>query len=138
MKKMPRRGVIVSNISFQEFSHIYTVREVVDAVGNPDVLEQAISLASVAGRVVCLGFTETYAKISMLNVTKKELSIVGLRLQTYQFKKCVDVFNSGKTNIAKLITHQFDYTQRQEAFDLIENNQNEIDKIILKFIRQDQ
>ena len=97
---MPRRGVIVSNISFQEFSHIYTVREVVDAVGNPDVLEQAISLASVAG----LGFTETYAKMSMLNVTKKELSIVWLRLQTYQFKKCVDVFNSGITNIAKLIT----------------------------------
>ena len=27
---MPRRGVIVSNISFQEISHIYTVREVVE------------------------------------------------------------------------------------------------------------
>lgn len=106
---------------------------VVDAVGSPEMLEQAVSLASVAARVVCLGFTDTYAKLSLLNITKKELSIVGSRLQTCQFAKCVEVFNAGNTKISKLITHRFNFDQVQEAFEVIEHSPKEIGKIVLKF-----
>ncbi len=117
----------------QKISEGMMCNVVIDAAGTPATLEQAVTLASTAGRIVCLGFTDTYAKMSMLNITKKELTVVGSRLQTYQFEKCVKVFNEGKTKITKLITHVFDYDKVQEAFDLIENNQKEIGKIILSF-----
>lgn len=106
---------------------------VVDAVGLSSVVEEALSLASVAGRVVCLGFTDTYAKVSLYNLTKKELSLMGSRLQTHQFEKCIELFSERKINLTKLITHVLNYDQIYKALDLIENHPEEVGKIILRF-----
>lgn len=117
----------------EKISHNMMCNIVVDAVGLPSIIEDALSLASVAGRVVSLGFTNTFANVSLNNLTKKELSLIGSRLQTHQFKKCIKIFSKRKINITKLITHILNYDQIYKALDLIENHTDEVGKIILRF-----
>ena len=107
----------------------------VDAVGSPQTLQECIELTSVAARVVCMGFTSTMAQVSLQKVTQKELSIVGSRLQTHQFAGCIEAFAARKPDLTRLITHRFDFTEIQAAFDLIETRPLEVGKIVLHFNR---
>jgi threonine dehydrogenase-like Zn-dependent dehydrogenase len=107
----------------------------VDAVGSPKTLQTCLDLTSVAARVVCMGFTDTFAQVSLNNVTKKELTLVGSRLQTHQFAGCVEAFIAKKPDIIKLVSHRFDFTEMQTALDLIENKPLEVGKIVLHFNR---
>lgn len=106
---------------------------VVDAVGSPKILSEAVYLTSVAGRIVSMGFLDQDAPINMLEITKKEISLVGSRLQTHQFANCVEYFKNNKVNLTGLITNTFKYEDIKEAIDLIENKPEEVGKVILTF-----
>ncbi len=106
---------------------------VVDAVGSTKILSDAVYLTSVAGRIVSMGFLQQDTAISMLEITKKEISIVGSRLQTHQFAKCVEYFKNNDVHLTDLITHKFKFEDVKEAVDLIENQPEKVGKIILTF-----
>lgn len=106
---------------------------VIDAVCLPQTVEQSIHLASVAGTIVILGFDERPSQISQLPITKKELTIVGSRLQTNQFAKVVSLLNEGKLREEGLITHRFSIDQAQEAFTFVENNPDTVRKALIEF-----
>jgi L-gulonate 5-dehydrogenase len=107
----------------------------VDAVGSPSTLETCLELTSVAARVVCMGFTDTFAQVSLNAITKKELTLVGSRLQTFQFPGCIEAFCASRPRLAGLVTHRFPFTEITAAIDLIENRPQEVGKIILQFNR---
>lgn len=106
---------------------------VVDAVGSTKILSDAVYLTSVAGRIVSMGFLQQDAPISMLEITKKEISLVGSRLQTHQFAKCVEYFKNNDVHLTRLITHKFGFEDVKKAVDLIENQPEKVGKIILTF-----
>lgn len=106
---------------------------VVDAVGNAKILSDAIKLVSVAGRVVCLGFVSDLAEVSLVEMTKKEVTLAGSRLQTNQFKNVIDIFANHDVNTTKLITHVMEYTDIKEAINLIEDPNVEVGKVVLTF-----
>ncbi|PAF16594.1 zinc-binding alcohol dehydrogenase family protein [Terribacillus saccharophilus] len=106
---------------------------VIDAVCLPSTFELSLEVVSEAGHVVVLGFDERSSSISQLPITKKEITITGSRLQTYQFPKVVDLLNSGKLRENGLITHTFTLDQVQEAFDFIENNPDKVRKAVIIF-----
>ncbi|MGB9662947.1 MAG: zinc-binding alcohol dehydrogenase family protein, partial [Moorellaceae bacterium] len=58
---------------------------VIDAVGLPQTLEQAVRLACPAGRVIVLGLTVEPSPIPQLEITKKELDVRGSRLSNNKF-----------------------------------------------------
>jgi L-gulonate 5-dehydrogenase len=96
-------------------------------------LSEAVYLTSVAGRIVSMGFLDQEAPVNMLEITKKEISLVGSRLQTHQFANCVEYFKNNKVKLTGLITNIFKYEDIKEAIDLIENKPEEVGKIILTF-----
>jgi len=106
---------------------------VVDAVGSTKILSDAVYLTSVAGRIVSMGFLQQDTAISMLEITKKEISVVGSRLQTHQFAKCVEYFKNNKVHLTGLITHTFNFEDVKEAVALIENEPEKVGKVILTF-----
>lgn len=106
---------------------------VIDAVCLPQTFELSVRVASVAGTVVCLGFDEQPAAISQLPITKKELTIVGSRLQTHQFKKVIPLLNNGKLKADGLITHRFPLSAAKEAFSFVESNPDGVRKVIITF-----
>lgn len=106
---------------------------VIDAVCLPQTVEQSIDMASVAGTIVILGFDQRPSHIPQLPVTKKELTIVGSRLQTNQFAKVVQLLNEGKLKENGLITHRFTIDQAQEAFTFVEQNPDTVRKALIEF-----
>ncbi|QQK79614.1 zinc-binding alcohol dehydrogenase family protein [Salicibibacter cibi] len=106
---------------------------VIDAVGTAGTFEQAVTLASVAGNVVTLGFNEQLSSIASLLLTKKELTIAGSRLQTHQFKSVIEEVNKGNIDPEAMISHTFHFQQVKDAFALLENPNKEVRKIVLTF-----
>ena len=106
---------------------------VIDAVGMPRTFEMSVEVASPAGYVVVLGFTETPSAIAQMLITKKELTIVGSRLQTNQFEKVVTLINEKKLTHNGLVTHKFNVDQIKEAFDFIEKNPDKVRKAVISF-----
>lgn len=106
---------------------------VFDAVGIPAIFSTALKIASVAGRVVSMAFTDDPTPISMLEITKKELTVVGTRHQTKKFKEVIGDFSSRLDKIDKLITHEFHFTDYEKAFKLSDDKNSGAGKIILTY-----
>ncbi|GAF12428.1 starvation sensing protein RspB [Bacillus sp. JCM 19046] len=106
---------------------------VIDAVGTHGTFEQAVRLASVAGTVVTLGFNETPSAIPSLLLTKKELTVVGSRLQTHQFKQVIKKVEAGEIEPAAIVSHRFPFTKISDALALLETEPESVRKIVLTF-----
>ena len=104
-----------------------------DAVCIPKTFEQAVEVTSVAGRIVVLGFGVQPSQIPQLPITKKELTIVGSRLQNNKFSEVVELFNKKELNPKALISHVFQFDQIEEAIKLIETQSEKTCKVILRF-----
>lgn len=106
---------------------------VIDAVCLPQTFELSVDVASVAGRVVVLGFDERSSSISQLPITKKELTIAGSRLQTKQFSKVIHWLEEGKLLVDGIVTHQYLVDDIKKAFQFIEQNPNQVRKAVVVF-----
>lgn len=109
------------------------INVVIDAVGTAETFAQAVTLASVAGTVVALGFNEKPSPIASLFITKKELTIVESRLQANKFKDMVQLVNEGVLKPEEMISHRYKMTDVQEAFDTLEKEPDQIRKIVITF-----
>jgi L-gulonate 5-dehydrogenase len=105
---------------------------IVDAVCIPSLFPSLLRMASPAGRVAHLGFSESPAPVVPLDITKKELSIMGSRLNCNMFPGVIEWFRKG-IDPGKLISHTFPFTQVREAFRLIEEKPLETCKVLLTF-----
>lgn len=106
---------------------------VIDAVCLPSTFELGVNLVSPAGTVVVLGFDERPSSIPQLPITKKEVTIVGSRLQTNQFEKVVSLLNVEKLQSNGFITHHFPISEVQEAFRYVEKNPDQVRKAVIVF-----
>lgn len=116
-----------------EYTNGLGINVVIDAVCLPSTFELGTRVASPAGTIVCLGFDEKPSQIPQLPITKKELTIVGSRLQTNQFKKVVDLLNNRELQSNGLITQSFPLKDVQKAFTFIEENQDKVRKALITF-----
>lgn len=105
---------------------------IVDAVCLPALFPSFLRMASPAGRIAHLGFSERPAEIVPLEITKKELSIIGSRLNCNMFPRVIEWFKKG-LDPEKLVSHTFPFTQVRDAFDLIEAKPLETCKVLLTF-----
>ena len=122
---------------FQQKLFQYTGQEgipvVVDTACTPATLEESVRLASPAGKVICLGLKNQPSAISMADITKKELSILGSRLNNRRFEQVIRHLEDGSFTPQKLVTHRFHYTEIQDAFQLIIEHPESTLKVILSF-----
>jgi L-gulonate 5-dehydrogenase len=105
---------------------------IVDAVCIPALFPSLLRIASPAGRIAHLGFSEQPTEIVPLEITKKELSIIGSRLNCNMFPRVIEWFKKG-LDPEKLVSHKFPFTQVREAFQLIEEKPLETCKVLLTF-----
>ena len=78
---------------------------VVEAVGHPKTIEQAVDLPKRGGRVLIFGFAPQGEKASFIpfNVLSRELTIMGSWVNPYTYSRALDVLASGKINVKPLI-----------------------------------
>ena len=104
-----------------------------DAAGVPKLLIDSIEMVSVAGTVVPMSFDVNPIPINFQQVNKKEITIVGTRLQSNKFPEMVRRLPERKDRIDKLITHIFPVEQFNEAFEVFTDKNSGACKVILTF-----
>lgn len=86
-----------------------------DTVCIPSSFEQCVQLACPAGRIVVIGLKNQPSAIIMADITKKELTIVGSRLNNNCFDEVIAGFEDGSLHLEQLMTRSF--TMKQKLSD---------------------
>ena len=106
---------------------------IIDAACHPSILQEAITLASPAARIVLMGFSSEPSHIVQQGITGKELAIFSSRLNANKFPVVIDWLKKGLIDPEKLITHTFDYHHVTDALELFEKDQRQCCKVLLTF-----
>lgn len=120
--------------AMMEWTNSEGVPLIIDAACIPEMFPQLLRMASPAGRVVNLGFSTSAAEMPQFDVTRKEISIIGSRLNNNMFPKVIEWFKNGTVSPERIISHKFNFQQIGEALKLIEDRPLETCKVVLSFI----
>jgi L-gulonate 5-dehydrogenase len=103
-----------------------------DAAANPDVIADLIKLMLPAGRIVSLSFHNDPVPVSLVDITKKELTILGSRLSVNQFDRIIKIFEEKKINGTPLVSAVFDFDHIIDAFNEVKNNKEKNCKVLIR------
>lgn len=106
---------------------------IIDAACHPSILQEAITIASPAARILIMGFSSDPCQITQQGITSKELSIFSSRLNANKFSIVIDWLNKKLIDPKKLITHRFDYMDVVQAIQTFEKDQKQCCKVLLTF-----
>ncbi len=104
---------------------------VFEATGVPDLLCQSVEMASSAGTVVAMAFGNKPIGIDFGQVNKKELTLVGTRLQSHKFPKMIAEFESYLPHVDMLVSHVLPMSEFQKGFDLFADKNSGACKVVL-------
>lgn len=105
---------------------------VIDAVGITPLFVQSLNFAAPRARVACIGFDAKVAEIPPVMITKKELSIIGSRMNCYQFPKVMEWLDQGKIKADVMISKKYRVEDIQKAFeDTLADPENTVKTLIL-------
>jgi len=105
---------------------------IADAACIPALLPQMLRIASPAGRIGLLGFTATPSDLVQLDVIKKELTLVGSRLNNGRFPDVLDMIAEGRLDPCALISHRIALDGICEAISLIEDHPDLTRKVLVE------
>lgn len=106
---------------------------VLDAACHPAILQEAVLIASPAARVSIMGFSSEASAVTQQSITSKEISLFSSRLNAKKFPEVISWIESKKIDPTKILTHQFPFTEAQEAILTFEKDQKTCCKILLTF-----
>ncbi len=106
---------------------------VIDGAGIPSLLEEACRVAAPAGRIGLLGFSPAPCNISQQEIVRKELTLVGSRLNRRFIPEVIGWLESGALKPEAMITQSFDAREARAAFDLVEQHPEQTLKVQLVF-----
>ncbi len=106
---------------------------VIEAAGAPGLVDEAVKLASPAGRIGLLGFTPEPTPIVQQEIVRKELTIAGSRLNRHLLPRVVVWFKTRRIDPRGLVTQVFPAADAQAAFDLIQRDPGSTMKVQLDF-----
>ena len=111
----------------------FGVTLVVDGAGATDILPQATKLAGPTGRIAVMNFGPGVTPIEQAEIVKKELSLIGSRLNRRLIPTVLRWFAEGLIDPTPLVTHEFYFDRVIEAIKLIEEHPEQTCKVQLRF-----
>ena len=106
---------------------------VIEAVGNPKTLEQALDIVSAAGRVVYVGWTSESPTWSPDFFLRKELELLGSRNSCGVFPAVVDYYSRNTEKLKRIVTHRFKMKDIGKAMNFIHDHGAETMKVIMEW-----
>jgi L-gulonate 5-dehydrogenase len=106
---------------------------VFEAVGLPVTLQSAVDIVCDAGRVVVVGVTKEKFCIRGVDVTKKELAIIGSRNNLGQFSQALAFVINHQESAYNLISDTFPFSESEQAFAHASNNPQNTCKVMITF-----
>lgn len=105
---------------------------IADAACVPALLPQMLRLASPAGRIGLLGFSVQPSDLVQLEVIKKELTLVGSRLNNRKFPEVLELMASGRLDPLALVSHRLPLAEMPEAIDMLDHRPEEARKVLIQ------
>lgn len=105
---------------------------VVEAVGTPGTVAQALDLVVHAGRVVLLGLISSDITIPGNVMVKKELDFLGSRLHGGTIPQAIELIARGQVDVLPLLTHGLELAQAEEALKLMGEAPERILKAVVR------
>ena len=109
------------------------VNVIFEAAGVPALLAQSTKILSPAGRLVAMTYGPEPIPIDFRAINAKELTVLGTRHQYQKFSETVEKLPSRLDRVNKLITHIFDASEFQKAFDVLQDKHSGAGKVLLRF-----
>jgi L-gulonate 5-dehydrogenase len=106
---------------------------VIDGAGIPALLDEVCHIAGPAGRIGLLGFSAAPCNVSQQEIVRKELSLVGSRLNRRFIPEVVQWLETGKLKPMDMITQTFAAVDARQAFELVEKHPEQTLKVQLAF-----
>ncbi|MFB9867448.1 Zn-dependent oxidoreductase [Vreelandella sulfidaeris] len=104
---------------------------IADAACIPALLPQMLRLASPAGRIGLLGFSVQPSDLVQLEVIKKELTLVGSRLNNRKFPEVFKLMASGQLDPLALVSHRLSLSEMPSAIDMLDHRPEEARKVLI-------
>jgi L-gulonate 5-dehydrogenase len=106
---------------------------VIDAVGHPSLLEEAVRLAAPAARIGLLGFSAQPSSVAQQELTRKELSLFASRLNNGMFPRVIEWMAAGRLRPDRIVSHCIGFREIERAFSLLETDARTTAKVLLDF-----
>jgi L-gulonate 5-dehydrogenase len=102
---------------------------VIEATGNTKVIESTVNLVAAGGRIVIVGLVARGVKVQFpgLDLTRKEMTLLGSRTEVNCFPEALELLASGKIHYPKAAT-EFDLWSAPEVFAEISRNPDSVRK----------
>lgn len=110
------------------------VNKVIEATGNPVVLEQALEVIDFAGKILVFGVAphEAIAKIRPYDIYRKEATIVGSFVNPFTTDEAIEVMSAKTLRVLPIISHVIGLQDIVEYFNRIMSKDSDIVKVIVK------
>ncbi len=105
---------------------------IADAACIPAMLPAMLRMACPAGRIGLLGFSPTPSDLIQLEVIKKELTLVGSRLNNRRFPSVIAQITAGRLDPKALISHRVALAEMPSAIDLLDNHPERARKVLVR------
>jgi L-gulonate 5-dehydrogenase len=105
---------------------------IADAACVPALLPQMLRLASPAGRIGLLGFSVQPSDLVQLEVIKKELTLVGSRLNNRKFPEVLELMASGQLDPLALVSHRLPLSDMPSAIEMLDHRPEEARKVLIQ------
>ena len=104
-----------------------------DAVGHPEIFKKCVDLVAPTGTVVLLGMDGRHNEVTELEIFRKEISIVGSRMNSNMFPVILERVNKGELNPGHMASHRFSMAEAEKAFSMAVNQPSGFLKAIISF-----
>ena len=104
---------------------------VVEAVGRPATVTQALDVVAASGRVVMLGLCSDEICFTGAIMVRKELDFLGSRLHGGTMPQAIQLVESGDVDPGRLVTHHMKLDEVEDAFKLMIDEPDTTLKVIL-------
>lgn len=104
---------------------------IADAACVPALFPSLVRMASPAGRIGLLGFNATPCDLVQLEVIKKELTLVGSRLNNRKFPEVIEMLASGRLDATALVSHRLPFAEMSEAIHMIDHHPESVRKVLI-------
>lgn len=105
---------------------------IIDCVGTARLMEQCLQVAMPMTRIVVISFDGKPASVLPVDITKKELTILGSRMNAGKFPTVIKWLEDGKIDLGKMVERVFPFEEIQRAFELAVSDSG-LKKIVINY-----
>ena len=118
----------------EEFTNGNGFDACVEACGAPETFLSCINEAAHGANIILIGNGKRETTFVHSIILKKELNIFGSRNAfTKDFEELIDLVKSGKADIIKMVSGDYDVENAKDAFEALSHNDGTLAKLLINF-----